>query len=222
MKMKSFVATFVLLFLASATYAQNQGTPASKAAAQVGTINIVNANSLSSPILTADVKTASQKDLFVSVSLESGLYTQTQVKSKAGTQDTSVAEAGITIKVLLDGLEIALPNEVVFAKRSQTLSARLGGVIQKAQDTNGDGTITIDEMELTDEEIELITDTMSADTFNFIIPDVSSGTHTLTVTASIATTAQTQTGTANATASIGNGSLTVEEVRLIKDAPVEF
>jgi hypothetical protein len=53
-------------------------------------------------ILSNNLKTANQKDLFVDVSLECGLYTSTKVAS-SGKTDTSVADAGVQVQVLVDG-----------------------------------------------------------------------------------------------------------------------
>jgi hypothetical protein len=57
---------------------------------------------------------------------------------------------------------------------------------------------------------------LSANSFNFIIEDLSSGTHTITVDAACASSAMNQEGCAQSSAIIGLGSMTVEEVRMIK------
>ena len=74
----------------------------------------------------------------------------------------------------------------------------------------------------TDEEIELIQDTMGANTFNFILADMSSGNHKVEVQAAITSSTSSQTGGASANASIGNGSVTVEEVRMIKGEDINL
>jgi len=157
--------------------------PSSKAVAKVSNVTILNWTSSDVPyttILTAALKTSQQKDLFIDVSLECGLYTRTLVKSKGGTQDTTMADAGISVMVLIDGVVVAEPGEVVFEKRMQELSAKLGGILS-CTDVNGDGMITLDECTITEEEIQLVLDTMSANSFNFILPDVGVGVHTLEV-----------------------------------------
>ncbi len=82
------------------------------------------------------------------------------------------------------------------------------------------GAITIDEECLLPEEIELILDTMSVNSFNFITGSLSSGYHLIEVQAMIDTDTSVQEGTAEAKATIGKGSVTVEEIRLIKDEDV--
>src|SRR6266542_1788777 len=58
------------------------------------------------PILATSIKTSQQKNLFMSVSLETGLWTSTLVKSKNGTSDTSSATAGVCVRVLLAGAPV--------------------------------------------------------------------------------------------------------------------
>ena len=97
--------------------------------------------------------------------------------------------------------------------------AKFGGVLS-CSDLNGDGAVTFDECTLTDEELELILDTMAAHSFNFVLDDLGAGTHDVVVEAMVDTNASWQLGTASATAAIGKGSLTVEEVRLVKGAAI--
>ena len=145
-------------------------------------------------ILSNDIKTPNGKDLFIDVSLECGLYTSTLVDSLAGTKDTSVAEAGVLVRVLVDGWE-ASPGAVVFCRRSQALSAvfqgllvdDLGNVCLTTDDDLLIDAIIIDEDCLQPETLELVLDTMTANSFNFIETDLGPGFHTVEVQASIAT-----------------------------------
>ena len=75
-------------------------------------------------LLANTIKTSNQKDLFVSASFEVGLYTDTSVSSKNMVRDTSTANAGVQVRVLLDGQEVE-PGKVVYGRRIQTLSATL-------------------------------------------------------------------------------------------------
>src|SRR5437879_9251272 len=91
-------------------------------------------------VLSTMIKTPNKKDLLIGVSLETALFTQTQVKGKNGSTDTSSASATLEVSVLLDGkpfnpkdLSGAFPPKVVYDKRVQTLSATLGGVIVSCQ-----------------------------------------------------------------------------------------
>lgn len=192
-----------------------------KATAKVGNVNVLNQTTLGwTTILSNTIKTANQKDLFIDVSLETGLYTQTKVRSN-GNKDTSSAEATIKVQVLVDGVP-AYPGDVVFDRRNQTLSATLGGILENCTDSNGDGDIDLNDCTLAPEEIELILDTMAAHSFNFIMDDLGRGEHAVEVQAMISTSSSSGAGSASANATIGNGSVTVEEVRLIKGEDIQL
>lgn len=174
-------------------------------------------------VLKASIKTANKKDLLIGVSLETGLYTETSVKGKGGDKGTSTAEAGIFVKVEVDGQQAdpeVSPTEVIFDERLQELTATLGGVLSDCEDLNGDGIISVDECTLTDEEIGLILKTMSAHHFNYVARDLPSGDHEITVhvlgtTDTTSVTEGDATTEESATVTVGRGSLTVEEVRAI-------
>jgi hypothetical protein len=174
-------------------------------------------------VLANNIKTPNQKDLFIGVSLEVGLFTQTLVRSRNMTKDTSVAEAVVQVRVLVDDRQ-AEPGEVVFGRRTQTLSATLEGAIAGCLTivTNIDGSLSIivDPECVTPETIELILRSMDAATFNFVATDVPVGIHTISVQARISTSGSAQTGSFSATATVGKGSMTVESVRLIKNEDV--
>ncbi|HZD59239.1 MAG TPA: hypothetical protein VE439_02140 [Anaerolineae bacterium] len=199
--------------------------PSSKAAVAVEPVTVLSLNSKSpdstpwTTIFESDIRCAEQKDLLVDAALECGLYTDTLVRSKDAVKDTSNANASIKVRVLVDGNEPspALPGEVCFAARSQTLSATLQGILS-GTDLNGDGIISLDECTTSPEEIQLILDTMGAHAFNFIMPDVTAGVHHVEVQAKIDTDASYQKGSAEAKATIGKGSITIDEVRLVKDS----
>jgi len=205
-----------------------EGYPSAKATCKVANITLIDGSTQEdwTTLLSNQIKTANQKDLFIDVSFECGLYTQTLVRSKGAVKDTSMAEAIVKVQVLVDGVA-AFPGEVVFSKRTQTLSATLQGIISGDAlvlvDTDDDGipdTIQIDEELLTPEEIELILDTMAANSFNFVLNDLTAGVHTVEVQARIDTTTDVDEGTASATATIGKGTVTVESVRMIKDEDI--
>jgi hypothetical protein len=183
-------------------------------------------------ILSNKIKTSEWADLNVDVSLECGLYTRTRVKSKGGNTDVSAAEASVRVRVLLDGnvSDPAIPGDVVFCRRSQELTAKFGGILESCWDQNGDGVVTIpDECDITEEELQLVLKTVNANAFNFIIPDVTSGIHTVEVQAIVDTctgyldaNGDCVAGTADATArgTIGKGSMAIDEVRFIKGDPL--
>jgi hypothetical protein len=214
----SMVALLTIIAVFGVASAQNS-QPSSKVTAQVGNIAILDSGGMDwTTVLSNNLKTANQKDLFVDVSLECGLYTKTQVKS-AGKADTAKAEAGVYVQVLVDGTP-AYPGEVVFCRRTQELTALFGGIMESCTDLNGDGTITNDECVWTPEELELVLDTMNANSFNFILDDLTSGVHTVEVQARISTAAEAGAGVADAKATIGKGSVTVESVRMIKNEDI--
>jgi len=223
MKKLILIALAVVLAVALGAGAVWAGSsqPASKATAKVGEIAVIADEDVWTTILTQDIKAPNGKDLFIDVSLQCGLYTQTLVKSKGGNKDTSSAEGTITVQVLVDGAP-AEPGEVVFSRRYQELSATLQGIITSII-PDGNGGYVVDEETLEYEEIELILDTMDAHAFNFVAPDLTfSGVHTIVVQAKIETDTSTQEGTASAMATIGKGSVTIELVRMIKGEDIEL
>lgn len=201
---------------------------AEKNAVQVGDVALVGA-SLSTAdadgwttILTSSLHTAAWSDVVVGVTLEAGLFTSTTVRSKGGTADSSTAEAKIEIQVLVDGAP-ADPGSVVFARRAQSLMAKFGGIVESCSDSDLDGVIAVEtECTVTEEELALVLDTMGAHGFNFILADLSSGTHTIEVQARVTTSATWTAGAASASAVLGKGSVVVEEVRLAKDLDIEL
>lgn len=147
-------------------------------------------------VMNASVKTSTNKTLFVSPSLVTGLYTNTQVKGgSTGTSQTATAVASVAVRVLLDcsncavvgspqttpayfnaaGFPDAAGSGVVFDARIQQLTATLGSVITS--------TCITDLTTCTPEQMDLILSTTSAHSFNFILPTVGAGQHVITVQA---------------------------------------
>ena len=228
--------SILLIVTASEALAQSSGGghPSAKATTQFIPISVLDSSTQSvdasgepewTTLLSNTIHTSNQKSLFVDVSLECGLFTRTLVKSKGGTKDTSASNATIQVRVMVDGEE-AYPGTVVFASRMQQLSAVFQGLLTDADgnvclsadpDT---GAITIDEDCLEPEELELILDTMTANSFNFITHPLESGVHSIDIQVRIDTGASFQEGQAEAAATIGKGLFTVEEVRLIKNEDI--
>lgn len=196
------------------------GHPSAKATAKVG--DLYHINETTAPdwvtVLNNTIKTPNQKALFIDVSLECGLYTLTKVKSKNAVEDTSTSMAAILVRVLVDDNE-AYPGEVVFARRSQTMTAKFQGIIQGCLELNGNGGVVINQSCVENETLELILDTMSANSFNFVADNFTSGVHNVKVQVKIETSADIEDKT-EAFANVGLGSVTVEEVRLIKDEDI--
>ena len=209
---------------AGSAFAQNQ--PASKATAQVADIHVLHTegnNSFSgfTTILSNSLRTSEQKDLFVAVSMECGLYTRTLVRSKSGISDTALAEAGIEVRVLIDGEE-AEPGPVTFCRRSQELSATFQGLIDGCLSVDDSGNVVLDQDCLRPEEVQLVLNTMNANAYNFVAGDLSSGVHRVEVQARVDLGSQIQQGQAEARATIGKGSVTVESVRMVRGEDIEL
>src|ERR1051326_6208965 len=200
--------------------------PSSKVTAKTANLTLLPKTSGTADwqtVLANTIKTANQKDLFISASFEVGLFTQTLVSSKNLTKDTSTADANVQVRVLLDG-QVVEPGAVVYGRRTQTLSATLEGAIGSCLTvvTNLDGSLSVvvDPNCVTPETIELILDSMDAASFNFVAVDVPQGVHTVSVQARIDTTGSAQTGSYSPLGTIRKGTMTVESVRLIKDPNV--
>lgn len=177
-------------------------------------------------VLQAPIKTSSQKDLVMGVSLEAGLYTDTTVVSQKLTRDESVSKATIQVRVLVDGAEAA-PGDVTFAQREQGLVAKFGGYMECIDaitvDTNGDGVadagdgiIQYSECTIYDESLQLWLATLNANAFFFALDDVGTGWHDVEVQARILVSGKSQNGATGTRAWVGKGSVTIEEVRLVK------
>ncbi len=219
-------SALIVTFVIGTAYGQSQ--PSSKVTAKTANLTLLPQTTGTGQWQTVffnTIKTANQKDLFIDASLEVGLYTQTAASSKNMTKDTSSATAGVQVRVLLDN-KVVEPGNVVFGRRAQTLSATLEGAIANCLSgvTNLDGTVSIivDTNCVTAETIELILETMDAASFNFVAVDVPQGVHTVTVQARIDTLGSAQAGSWSAFGTVGKGSMTVESVRLIKDANVVY
>ena len=168
-------------------------------------------------ILSGTIQTSQWEDVVFDVSLVCGLTTDTTVKSKGGKSDTSMAEAGVVIQVLVDGVA-AEPQDVTFCSRNQTQMAKFGGIMNSCTDANGDGTITFEECEWTEEELQLVLETQSANAFNFFTLDLNQGDHSVEVQAMTYENADYQAGNASATATIGKATVAIDEVKFVKSA----
>src|SRR5262245_3240417 len=170
-------------------------------------------------ILSAPIKMPAAKELFVSGSIEAGLFTQTLVKSKNNKKDTSTASVAIQVRAMIDNTEVP-PGVVTYAARTQTLSATLEGAIGGCLTTvtNADGTtsIIVDQDCVTPEEIELILSTLNAASFNFVASNVPVGTHVMSLQARISSSTSSQSGSASASALVGKGTVIAQTVRATK------
>jgi hypothetical protein len=224
--------SFAIVALTAVAATASAQTASSKAAAAISTVTVC-ANNSTAPctsastapggawqnVMSTTIKTSSIADLFIDASMVTGLFTSTTVKGNgSGSTSAATAMGGVQVRVLLDGqAALAYPDTtgagVTFDQRVQTLTANLGNIFTNCF-ANGGSTGT--GCTLTPEQITLALDTTSAHSFNFIMLNVGSGTHTLVVQAQVNTSATgSNGGVAVSNALYGLGSLTVESVRLV-------
>jgi len=201
---------------------QAGGTPSSKVTFQTSDLTLVpeTTNTVGwVTVLSGIIKTAQNKDMFISGSIEAGLFTETLVSSKLMKKDTSTATVSIQVQALVDGQQVP-PGTVTYAARTQTLSATLEGAIAGCLTivTNVDGSLSIvlDEACVQPEVIDLILSTLNAASFDFVAVNVPQGVHTVSLQARITSSTSVQTGSATAFGFVGKGTMIVESVRLVK------
>jgi hypothetical protein len=161
--------------------------------------------------MSTSIKTpnSSQTALVITPSLVTGLYTNTNIyTSKSLSSET----AAVVVKVSLDGNPVApdTGNGVIYDERFQQLSSNLFSQLTECASNDNCN-------------IDLVTSTASAHSFNFVAPDVGGGDHQLVVTWSflcddgtgtLSASACTSTFTKNsAAACAGPGSITVQQVQ---------
>src|ERR1043165_2171956 len=98
------LAVLALSLTAISGFAQNS-QPSAKVTAKTSRLTLLPPTTTQSEwhtLLANNIKTANQKDLFISASFEVGLYTDTLVKSRNMVSDTSTAKASVKVRVVLD------------------------------------------------------------------------------------------------------------------------
>ncbi|UQA54793.1 hypothetical protein [Polyangium aurulentum] len=169
-------------------------------------------------VMSSTIKTSSVQDLFVDVSLVTGLYTSTLVKGNgSGEQSTAMAMGGVKVRVLLDGQPAATyPDRgegITFDQRIQTLTAKLGNIFTDcfAQGGNTGTGCTLDP-----EQVSLALETTSAQSYGFFLLDVGPGDHKVTVQAMVNARATGSNGGVGISNAIyGMGTMTVEAVNMV-------
>ena len=233
------VSAALVAVMATPAYAQDSMPSAKQAAAMVNLVALgVKASSNPAPdtgwtdVLKTFIKTANQKDLAFIVALQCGLVTDTTVKSKGGQKDSSTAHGRISVRVKvrnLDTGEVAYaeptadpwvdasgddgPPGVTYCSRVQQLESSFSGLNCTADLETGAVTCT------DPEELGLVLETLNANSFNFLLPDVLSGVQEITVQArgqADVSLGGTELGDGAAQAFIGLGSMHVDEIRLIR------
>jgi hypothetical protein len=184
-------------------------------------------------ILTTHIKTPNGKELAIGASLQCGLVTDTTVRSKNGDLDSSASRGKIAVRVQItqpDGTIVyAMPSNgedldtdiplngegVTYCDRYQKLEAKFSGLNCTISATTGMLTC------LDPESLRLVLKTLSAQHFNFLHANAVPGVQTVKVQARAQAgilLGGTQLGAAGAEAFAGAGALSVETIRLVKDA----
>lgn len=185
-------------------------------------------------IMAKPMKLSNSQSLFVSPSLVSGLYTQTRTKTQDGSTSTAQAMGAVYLRAVLTPANggadiIAAPlnlcNTSLFGCADPQGNAKWGVVLDSriqtlTQDISA-CTVLVDGVSGTCDFtsiIDLILNTASANTFNFIFPNVGQGTYTVKIYAAVGSDAEViGSGSAVGAAAFGLGSMTVESVRLVHD-----
>jgi hypothetical protein len=246
MKKAFAVSFFAAALLAGSLGAGNARAQSSKAAWRFAELVSLPAASASSTgaatndtgwvsILTTHIKTPNGKELGMGVSLQCGLVTDTTVRSKNGDLDSSSARGRIRVRVKItqpDGsvvygqpnngadlaTDISLDNSgggLTYCDRYQKLEAKFSGLNCTADAVTGVVTCT------DPEQLRLLLKTLDATHFNFIHANAMPGVQTVEVQARAQAgiaLGGTQLGSAGAEAFAGAGALSVETIRLVKDA----
>jgi hypothetical protein len=229
----SFAAALALGALLAAP--ASAGTPASKHAVAYGPPAVISEGEWQ-PILAQQIKTANDHGLAITVSLECGLYTNNVLKSKSLAKTDN--KASVKVRVRVDGEIVAAPGEVTFCSRSTKTSATFAGIFTKPEnqtcfvledvDTTvppdgifDDQIIKIEPDCLAPEESALLEDSMTASSYFFYVDGTTAGEHTVHVEAYIdeATGAEGDdqaAGDQGAKATLGYGSMLVEQIRVIR------
>ena len=184
-------------------------------------------------IMSKPVKLSNSQSLFVSPSLVSGLYTRTRTKTQTGSTSTAQAMGAVYLRAVLapadgGGDIVAAPLNLCSAdilgcsEKSGYWGVVLDSRIQTLTQDITACTVLVDSVAGTcsfSSTIDFILETASANTFNFIFPNVGQGTYTLKIFAAVGSgaTIVAGSGTAVGAAAFGLGSVTAESVRLVHD-----
>lgn len=183
-------------------------------------------------IMSKPMKLSNSQSLFVSPSLVTGLYTQTRTKTSTDSTSTAEAMGAVYMRAVLvpaNGGDpiVAAPLNLcttdIFGCQSvdNQWGVVLDSRIQTLSQSISDCTVLVEGLSGTCEftsVIDLILQTASAHTFNFIFPNVGQGTYAIKVYAALGSRASViGSGSAVGSAAFGLGSMTAESVRLVHD-----
>jgi hypothetical protein len=176
--------------------------------------------------MTTGLANSQSSSYLLNASLVTGLLTNTTVTANGGKASSAQATGSVEVGVIIDGVfdangvylsggTYAYPGLLSFDTRAQTLTATLGQALNGCTLVNN----VVQCTSFTPEQIQLILDTTSAHSFEFILPNVggapNSAPHRIDVVAQVASsTLSSGLGTALAAACYGAGSLVVDVARL--------
>jgi len=215
-----------------ATLPVTQAVADTKAAVQMETV-VCQQNPAANPqsngpvsIMSTSLGNSQSASFLVNASLVTGLLTNTTVTTNGGNKSSASATGSVEVGVVMDGNfnsnglylgggTYAYPGLLSFDARTQTLTALLGQALSGCTILNGIVTCTA----LTDQQIQLVLDTSSAHSFQFILPNVgvapNSAPHRVDIVARVSSsTVSSGLGSALASACYGAGTVTVDAVRL--------
>jgi hypothetical protein len=242
MKKLSIVGLAFVLFI---TFGFDSAFAASaKATAKCGDISVVQLGEGYAPIFAQTIRTPNGGDLFIDVSLECGMMTNLKAMTRRIKRALTRAQGTVMVQVLVDGIE-ANPGEIIFARRDHNMITKFSGDISECitiepvipeepeeppaeppeEEPIQEYIASINEECIQPATLELILATMTANSFNFIASDLSSGEHTIVVLAKVTYIKKTEVDAGSAakgaiSAYLGNGSVTIEAVKMIKDEDV--
>jgi len=247
MKKSIMLSICILLLVAGTAFA---GTPSAKFAAtwgcdRVNVVSVAETGYVGEDTFVVDfnkgytlatIKVPQDKELMIGLSAEIGLVTDTSIRGKEGGSAKALAGGAghmLIFAVPVDGhgsFKVARPGDVVLSSRFQELEATLGGVLDECTttcettcDDEDCETICDTACTFTDEEIGLMTKTLAAHHFNFLLPNMDQGVYkivavfTTSAVAGVDIVEGSVEAAAYAKAFVGKYMLTVQQVRAAKD-----
>jgi len=211
MRTFAFMLTIVFvaaLFGTTAVFAQSSGSfSASYNPTQCaitdgdGTFTSKGITGNSLPPVTVKVSSGSGVALVITPSFVTGLYTNNKLNSN---QTTSTQNIGLRMKVTVDGVTTNVIPEmggpgVIYDQRFIQVTAGFLSSLQSCIDSTNSSTPT--------DCFTLVQSTLSAHSFNFYVPNLTPGMHTISVSWDILG------GTSGEATCVGPGTLTVEQVK---------
>lgn len=179
-----------------------------------------------SNLMSTTISTPNGGSLLVTGSLETSILTDTTTKGNGGS-NTASATGSVVVTLVVDGNTsnytgcstttfpcpngVAYPSAVTYDERTQTLTTTLSGCTTTSSGINCN----------TPESIELLLSTTSAHSFNFVVPNLKAGSHTIQMNIAVQgdDTSTSVAANANVSVGVGVGSLTVQAVKT--ETPVD-